>query len=60
MVAGLQNHQKTIGTKGCQTKNHCKTIAANGLPDQNHRKTIDINGCFPTIHSMAMVSMKTF
>ena len=30
------------------------------LVTKNHRKTIDINGGFPTIHSMAMVSMKTF
>ena len=30
------------------------------LETKNHRKTIDINGGFPTIHSMAMVSIKTF
>ena len=57
MVAGLQKHRKTINTK-------IKTIVKPLLPmvcqTKNHRKTIDINGCFPTIHSMAMVSMKTF
>ena len=30
------------------------------LETKNHRKTIDINGDFPSIHSMAMVSIKTF
>ena len=29
------------------------------LETKNNRKTIDINGGFPTIHSMAMVSIKT-
>ena len=41
-----------------------KTIGKPLLPmvleTKNHRKTIDINGGFPTIHSMAMVSIKTF
>ena len=27
------------------------------LETKNHRKTIDINGDFPSIHSMAMVSI---
>ena len=30
------------------------------LETKNHRKTIDINGGFPTIHSLAMVRIKTF
>merc|ERR1712016_165014 len=30
------------------------------LETKNHHKTIDINGDFPSIHSMAMVSIKTF
>ena len=30
------------------------------LETKNHCKTIDINGGFPTIHLMAMVSMKTY
>ena len=30
------------------------------LETKNHRTTIDINGGFPTIYSLAMVSMKTF
>jgi len=30
------------------------------LETKNHCTTIDINGGFPTIYSMAMVSMKTF
>jgi len=30
------------------------------LEFKNHRKTIDINGDFPSIHSMAMVSIKRF
>ena len=33
MVARLQNHWKTIGTNGFQTKNHWKTIATNGFGD---------------------------
>ena len=41
-----------------------KTIGKPLLPmvleTKNHRKTIYINGGFPTIHSMAMVSIKTF
>ena len=41
-----------------------KTIGKPLLPmvleTKNHRTTIDINGGFPTIYSMAMVSMKTF
>ena len=41
-----------------------KTIGKPLLPmvleTKNHRKTIDINGDFPSIHSMAMVSIKTF
>jgi len=41
-----------------------KTIGKPLLPmvleTKNHRKTIDINGGFPTIHLMAMVSMKTY
>ena len=45
MVFGL----KTIG----------KPLRPMVLETKNHRKTIDINGGFPTIHSMAMVSMKT-
>ena len=40
-----------------------KTIGKPLLPmvlgTKNHRKTIDINGDFPSIHSMAMVSIKT-
>ena len=55
MVAGLQNHCKTIGpiTIG-------KPLLPMVLETKNNRKTIDINGGFPTIHSMAMVSIKTF
>jgi len=34
MVARQQNHWKTIGTNGFQTKNHWKTIATNGFGDQ--------------------------
>ena len=30
------------------------------LETKNHSTTIDINGGFPTIYSLAMVSMKTF
>ena len=41
-----------------------KTIVKPLLPmvleTKNHHTTIDINGGFPTIYSMAMVSMKTF
>tara|TARA_Y100001956_G_scaffold45981_1_gene44723 strand:+ start:20 stop:223 length:204 start_codon:yes stop_codon:yes gene_type:complete len=41
-----------------------KTIGKPLLPmvleTKNHCKTIDINGGFPTIHLMAMVSMKTY
>ena len=41
-----------------------KTIGKPLLPmvleTKNHHKTIDINGDFPTIHSMAVVSIKTF
>ena len=41
-----------------------KTIGKPLLPmvleTKNHCTTIDINGGFPTIYSMAMVSMKTF
>ena len=41
-----------------------KTIGKPLLPmvleTKNHRKTIDINGGSPTIHLMAIVSMKTY
>ena len=40
-----------------------KTIGKPLLPmveTKNHRTTVDFNGGFPTIYSMAMVSMKTF
>ena len=60
MVFGPKTIGKTIANNGFWTKNHWKTIATNGFGYQNHRKTIDINGGFQTIHSMAIVSIKTF
>ena len=73
-LATIGNHWKTIATNGFWTQkpleNHYyqwfwwpKTIGKPLLPmvleTKNHRTTIDINGGFPTICSMAMVSMKT-
>ena len=59
MVFGPKTIGKNIATNVFWTKNHWETIATNGFGDENHRTTIDINGGFPTIYSMAMVSMKT-
>ena len=33
-LATIENHRKTFGTNGFQTKNHWKTIASNGFGDQ--------------------------
>ena len=60
MVAELQNHWKTIGTNGFSNKTIGKLLLPMVLETKNHGTTIDINGGFPTIYSMAMVSMKTF
>jgi len=66
--------EKTIGYNGFWIKKPSKiplqpmvfgpkTIGKPLLPmvldTKNHRKTIDINDGFPSIYSMAMVSMKT-
>ena len=63
-------HWKTIESNGCQTKNHRKTIEPNGCQSKKPSgpmvdrpktigETIDTDGCFQTIHSMAMVTLKT-
>ena len=54
----LENHWYQWLT--CEKKTIGKPLLPMVLGTKNHRKTIDINGDLPSIHSMAMVSIKTF
>ena len=60
MVFGPKTIEKPLVPMVFGPKTIGKPLLPMVLETKNHRKTIDINGGFPTIHSMAMVSSKTF